>query len=468
MDAPMEADYVVVGCGAVGMAFADTLVRHANATVIMVDRHHQPGGHWNHAYPFVRLHLPSHFYGCESLDLGDRSLFLAGHNRGLLHMASAAEINAYYQHVMERILLPTGRVTFLPMTDYQGDGVVGSRLTGDQRRLTARKKWVDATYTPSPVPATHTRSYDVAATVTCVPINDLPSAAGQGENYCVVGAGKTGMDACLWLLAHGVPAERIRWVMPRDAWWIDRALLQSSDEFFDALLGFMTAQMESLSEATSADEVFLGFERRGIAFRFDPTILPTMSHNATITRSELAELRRVKDVVRLGRVRAIEADRLILEKGSIPARPDCLYVDCSAAGLTTNPPVPVFTDSKITLQLVRLLRPCLSGSIIAYLEAKLASDDEKNAMAAPVPLPEVPADWLRMAAISAANQARASQRPEILKWLAGHRLDPGTALLARAANDPARRPAVERMRAMAAAGMAKLPELMAKLESHST
>ena len=94
----------------------------------------------------------------------------------------------------------------------------------------------------------------------------------------------------------------------------------------------------------------------------------------------------------------------------------------------------------------------------------MASDDEKNAMAAPVPMPEVPADWLRMTAVSAANQARISQHSEILQWLTGNRLDPGIALLVRAANNPARRAPVERMRAAAVAGMAKLPELIAKLE----
>ena len=252
--------------------------------------------------------------------------------------------------------------------------------------------------------------------------------------------------------------------MPRDAWWIDRARLQWADEFADELLGFMTAQMEALSEAASADEIFFGFERRGIAFRFDPTVPPTMAHNATITRSELEELRCIKDVVRLGRVRKIESSRLILDKGWLPAKPRSIYIDCSAAGLTSNPPVPVFADGKITLQLVRLLRPCLSGSIIGYLEASMASDDEKNAMAAPVPMPEVPADWLRMTAVSAANQARISQHSEILQWLTGNRLDPGIALLVRAANNPARRAPVERMRAAAVAGMAKLPELIAKLE----
>lgn len=58
----LEADYLVVGTGAVGMAFADTmLTENKDATIIMVDRHHMPGGHWNDAYSFVNLHQPSAF-----------------------------------------------------------------------------------------------------------------------------------------------------------------------------------------------------------------------------------------------------------------------------------------------------------------------------------------------------------------------------------------------------------------------
>ena len=54
-DRTLEADYLIVGAGAVGMAFADTLLTDSDATMIIVDRRHKPGGHWNDAYPFVRL-----------------------------------------------------------------------------------------------------------------------------------------------------------------------------------------------------------------------------------------------------------------------------------------------------------------------------------------------------------------------------------------------------------------------------
>ena len=58
---PIDADYLIVGAGAVGMAFADTILTDTDARILMVDRHHCPGGHWNDAYPFVRLHQPSAF-----------------------------------------------------------------------------------------------------------------------------------------------------------------------------------------------------------------------------------------------------------------------------------------------------------------------------------------------------------------------------------------------------------------------
>jgi cation diffusion facilitator CzcD-associated flavoprotein CzcO len=58
-----KTDYLVIGAGAMGMAFTDVLMTESEATVTIVDRYHQPGGHWNVAYPFVRLHQPSSAYG---------------------------------------------------------------------------------------------------------------------------------------------------------------------------------------------------------------------------------------------------------------------------------------------------------------------------------------------------------------------------------------------------------------------
>jgi L-2-hydroxyglutarate oxidase LhgO len=40
---PIETDYLVIGAGAIGMAFVDTLLTDSDAQIVMVDRHHRPG-----------------------------------------------------------------------------------------------------------------------------------------------------------------------------------------------------------------------------------------------------------------------------------------------------------------------------------------------------------------------------------------------------------------------------------------
>jgi ribulose 1,5-bisphosphate synthetase/thiazole synthase len=62
----VQADYLVVGAGAAGMAFVDALIHNADVRVALLDRRPGPGGHWLDAYPFVRLHQASEFYGVVS------------------------------------------------------------------------------------------------------------------------------------------------------------------------------------------------------------------------------------------------------------------------------------------------------------------------------------------------------------------------------------------------------------------
>src|SRR6476660_3054376 len=108
--AAIETDYLVVGAGAAGMAFTDSLISHSDAEVVMVDRRHRPGGHWNDAYPFVRLHQPSAFYGVNSRVLGNDAIDETGPNAGLYERATAAEICAYFGAVLDEHLLPSGQV----------------------------------------------------------------------------------------------------------------------------------------------------------------------------------------------------------------------------------------------------------------------------------------------------------------------------------------------------------------------
>src|SRR5688572_31148623 len=113
----IKVDYLVVGAGATGMAFSDALIADSRCTVAMVDRRHAPGGHWNDAYPFVRLHQPSSYYGVSSLHLGGDSIDRDGPNAGFYERASASEITAYYERVMRERLLASGRVRFFPLCE---------------------------------------------------------------------------------------------------------------------------------------------------------------------------------------------------------------------------------------------------------------------------------------------------------------------------------------------------------------
>ena len=79
-DHVVEADYVIIGAGATAMAFADTMLSESDATMVLVDRRHRPGGHWNDAYPFIRLHSPAMFYGVNSAPLGGDRIDATGLN----------------------------------------------------------------------------------------------------------------------------------------------------------------------------------------------------------------------------------------------------------------------------------------------------------------------------------------------------------------------------------------------------
>ena len=107
----IEADYIVVGAGAAGMAFTDALIDHADVSVALVDRRYGAGGHWLDAYPFVRLHQASAFYGVASTLLGGGRLQQDGPEQGLHERATAPEVCAYYDRVLRERLLPSGRVT---------------------------------------------------------------------------------------------------------------------------------------------------------------------------------------------------------------------------------------------------------------------------------------------------------------------------------------------------------------------
>jgi len=416
-----STDYLIVGAGAMGMAFADTLLSETDATITIVDQQHRPGGHWNLAYPYVRLHQPSAFYGVDSTPLGSNSIDATGLNKGLYELASGAEVCAYFDQVMQQRFLPSGRVRYLPMCRQTNNKIVNV-LTGETVPVQSAT-YVDATYMKVMVPAMREPLYPVASEMHCVPPNALPSAAAGFERYVVIGAGKTGMDACLFLLNHGVSDDKICWIMPRDSWLYDRAMVQPGSLFADSLGRGIVGQMQAMADATSFEDLLIRVEATGFIRRFDDSVWPTMWRCATVSPAEFDQLKRIDHVVRLGRVSRISDREIVLEKGTIATNERVLHIDCTADGLQPRPPVPVFQENRICLQTVRACQQVFSASLIAHVEGAYSSVEEKNALCTPVPHPSTDVDFLHMSLANALNLGLWSADPAMLKWLIESRLD---------------------------------------------
>jgi hypothetical protein len=435
----IDTDYLVVGVGASGLAFADALVAETkDVEVAVIDRQPAPGGHWLHAYPFVRLHTPSAYYGVNSLALGENRIDQAGENAGYYERATGDEVCEHFAAAAAG-LTGTGRVRVLTCHDYLERGSEGGQVrdlnTGELHDVTARRKVVDARYVEGSIPATHTTPFDVASDAWVVPVNDLPHAAQTASSYAILGSGKTAADACMWLLDNNVDPDRIRWIRPRDAWFYDRRHFQPLEQVGTIMEG-LALDAEAGAEAANIDELFERLEASGRLVRIDPSWPATMYRGTMLSARELDALRQIGDVVRLGRVRRIEADRIVLERGETKTGRETLHVDCTALGLGSAPATPIFQTARIVLQQVRHLSPCFNAALIGFVEAHREDDAEKNRLCPPNPYPSSIEDWPRMMSRTWKTEGRWLSEPDLSAWAADSRLNLLGALPDHAAEPP--------------------------------
>jgi NAD(P)-binding Rossmann-like domain len=460
----IETDYLIVGSGAVGLAFADTLIDESDADIVIVDRHGKPGGHWNDAYSFVALHQPSAFYGVNSLPLGANRKDEVGVNKGLYELASGPEVSGYFDAVMRQKLLPSGRVRYFPMAEYKGDGRFTSLLSGKDTQVSIRKKTVDATYYGTTVPATHTPKFRVGEGVHLVPPNALPNLwMGKGTpptKFVIVGAGKTAMDVGVWLLGSGADPASIRWIMPRDSWLLNRLRTQPGIEFFNETIGGQAAQMEAFAQAGSIDDLFLKLEAADIMLRIYPDVTPTMFHFATISTGEITELRRITNVIRKGRVQSITTDMITLDGGTEPVEPGTIFIDCSASAVEIRPAIPVFQGNLITPQMIRIPQPAFSAALTAYIEVHYDDDAAKNALSRTVPFPETLQHYPMCNIANMMNQMAWTQDKSLSKWIRNCRLDGfGKVIAAISPDDAEKQAVIASFRGNAMAAMGNLQRL---------
>ncbi len=410
----LDVDYLVVGAGAMGMAFTDALIDHADVRVAMVDRRHGVGGHWLAAYPFVRLHQASTFYGVASTVLGG-SVQVTGPETGLHERAGQPAIVAYYDQVLSERMLGSGRVSFHPGCEYDGERTFRSRISGQRFEVPERCRVVDARYLAPDIVAEMPPRFEAEGGARVVAVNDLVRLEEAPSQYVVVGSGKTATDAIVWLLARGVDPDSLCWVRPRDPWMLNRALIQPSPEIY---LGMVATMMEAAASAHSLDTLFLALEEAGIMLRVDRGVTPTMAKAPTLGTWELELLRSVTHVVRLGHLLTVRPGRLELTDGVVGVAADAVVVNCAADALKNPPLVPIWQRTAMTLQPVRAGFPCFGAALAGYVEGtrRTSSDQAKNAIAAPSPLGNSLIQWAAMNVHGLRNSAAFNAEPDVRDW----------------------------------------------------
>eukprot|EP00392_Amoebophrya_sp_AT5.2_P010246 g10303.t1 len=479
----LECDYLVVGAGATGLAFADTLLHHSRGStspspppprVLIVDKHEKPGGHWNDSYGFVRLHQPSAMYGVESEPLEPTQ---EDHE----HRATREEILAYYGRVVEKLTRSFG-LRFIGGANYDFQtNTIFSTADGKQISLRVQRKVVDARWLQPDLPVSVPPKFAFdPKLVHLVTPNDLvevlpteSSAAGEGllrdreereertesekkhvfeagdgeddkqnSKFVIVGAGKTGMDAVVYLqTVKQVAPEDILWIVPTEMWITARENICSCMEFLATCVEIARANGAAAVGADFLQRGFVELEKQGKFYRLledpekghgedgrdedeqvkdrsllevvvDHTRLPAKFKDATLCKRELEILRRVPQVFRGGRLREIswnpgsKKHQLNFADGSVRALPwqhendlsakSVTFVHCSAGAFnytrvqqesgtcyavaSTSPPV--FSGNRIVIQDVYGTPGfCFVGSVIGKIETLCSlSDEEKNRM----------------------------------------------------------------------------------------
>jgi hypothetical protein len=225
------------------------------------------------------------------------------------------------------------------------------------------------------------------------------------------------------LLRNGIPPERLTWIMPRDSWLMDRANIQPGPQFLERFQAAFAQRLVAIDAATDVADLFERLEECGNLLRLDPAVQPTMYRCANVTKTELEQLRRISDVVRLGRVQRIEPGKVVLADGEVTVDDRALYIDCSADGLEKRPAATVFHGDRITLQSVRGCQQVFSSGLIAHVEAAYDDDVTRNRLCQPVPHPNTDLDWLTTTFAEHRNQISWFSDAGLMDWLCEARLD---------------------------------------------
>jgi hypothetical protein len=196
--------------------------------------------------------------------------------------------------------------------------------------------------------------------------------------------------------------------------------------------------------------------------RIDPQRKPTMFHYATLSKAEVDLLRRITQVIRLGRVQAIETGEMVLDQGRVPVAGNTLFIDCTASAVEPKPVQPIFQGDKLVLQIVRMPLPTFSAALVAYVEAHHDDDAVKNQLCTTIAFPHAIEAYPACVMGNMMNQFKWGQDKALRQWLRNSRLDGFGKMISEI--DPAdeeKLAIMARFKAGAMAAMGNLPKLVA-------
>ena len=102
------------------------------------------------------------------------------------------------------------------------------------------------------------------------------------KKYLIIGAGKTGLDAILYLLDKGVNRDKIHWVISNDCWFLNRSYFVP-----DKIAGFMKELSGSILIKKDMNDACASLEKKGIFTRLDLNIWPSRMRFATVCLEEM-------------------------------------------------------------------------------------------------------------------------------------------------------------------------------------
>ena len=375
-----DFDYIIENTSISGLVFANTILKGSAARIALVDDQIAPGGHWHQLPVFSRIPPPFSSFGLSAYSIQDW-------RHGLSH-THRDTVLAYCAHVLEHCLLPSGRVSYFPRCAYHGDGKIVSIDTGQIQNATIRRRVVPPTQPARSLSGRHIPCFSYSDPVTVLHPRNVPSNRAfidrQFDTYCILGAGRMATDAALFLLEEKILPDQIRWVKSRETWALSAPQLAAAPASFKDNASLSLDGLRLMSQMQTSKELCLGLERLGLLLRTSSGVEPWGFSQQIITAAEAARTRTIRGVIRKGHVHAISEIGMFLDQGVVPMPAKTLYIDCTGSLSASEKPPQIFQDGTIHLADVRLCQPSFSAAIIGAIELLDVSDENKNALCAPV------------------------------------------------------------------------------------